>query len=95
MSIEEIVKQIPTSMGGNVFESLIDVVLNSPNGEKIPSNLAKNLLYYWQRDQLATEIGLQRLLEAAMMMEPDKTVNVLGELGLQEIAAAAKEAFKA
>ena len=95
MSIEEIVKKIPTSIWGNTFESLIDVVLNSPNGDRIPSNLAKTLLYYWQRNQLVTETGLQKLLEAAMMVEPDKTVNALGELGLQEIAATIKEVFKA
>jgi len=87
MTLEKIVRKIPSSSWEDTSERLIDIVLNSPNGNKMPSGLAKTILYYWQRDQLATEVGLQRLLEASMMVDPEKTIGVLRELGFQELVA--------
>ena len=91
MALEKIARDIPASLRGEASEKLVDVVLNSANASKMPSGLAKTILYYWQRDQLATEVGLQRLLDAAMMLEPEKTVNILEDLGLPEIVSVLKE----
>ncbi len=88
MALEKIVRKIPSSSWESTSERLIDIVLNSPNANKMPSGLAKTILYYWQRDQLATEIGLQRLLEASMIVDPGKTVDVLRGLGFQELVTA-------
>jgi coenzyme F420 hydrogenase subunit beta len=55
-------------------KKLADIVPDSSSAEKLPSDLAKTILYYWQSDQLATEVGLQRLLEATMTLEPGKTL---------------------
>ena len=85
MTLEKIVRKIPSSSWEATSERLIDIVLNSPNAKRMPSGLAKTILYYWQRDQLATEIGLQRLLEASMMIDPEETISVLKELGFQEL----------
>ena len=85
MTLEEIVRKIPSTSWELTSEKLIDIVLNSPDAKKMPSSLAKTLLYYWQREQLATEIGLQRLLEASVMINPDKTVAILKELGFEEL----------
>jgi len=82
---------IPESLWDVTSEKLIDIVLNSANANKMPSDLAKTILYYWQRDQLATEIGLQRLIEAAMLLEPEKTVSVMEEMGLQELVVALRK----
>lgn len=90
MKLEEIVRKVPSTSWDVTSEKLIDIVLNSPNSDKMPSGLAKTILYYWQRDQLATEIGLQRLLEASMIIDPEKTTGVLTELGFQEIVAVLK-----
>ncbi len=87
MALEKIVRKIPSSSWEAASEKLIDIVLNSPNSSKMPSGLAKTILYYWQRDQLATEIGLQRLLEASTQIDPEKTIEVLKDLGLQEVVA--------
>ncbi len=91
MALEKIARDIPASLRGEASEKLVDVVLNSANASKMPSGLAKTILYYWQRDQLATEVGLQRLLDAAMMLEPEKTVNILEDLGLPEIVSVLKK----
>ena len=91
MAIEKIVGRIPASLWGAASEKLIDIILNSSNARKMPSSLAKTILYYWQRDQLETETGLQRLLEAAMILEPEKTVAVMRELGMQKIVVMLEE----
>ncbi len=94
MAMEKIARKIPTSLWNEASEKLIDIILNSPNASNMPSDLAKTILYYWQRDQLATEIGLQRLLEAAMILEHEKTINLMEELGVHEIAVMLKETMK-
>jgi len=91
MAHERIARYIPASSWSAASEKLIDIILNSPNASKMPSELAKTILYYWQRGQLVTEIGLECLLEASVILEPDKTVSSLEELGLSEIAAKLKE----
>jgi len=94
LAMEKIVKRIPTSLWSVASEKLVDLVLNSANGERMPSDLAKTILFYWQRDQLATEIGLQRLMEAAMILEPEKTIGVIDELGLRELVIMLRETIK-
>jgi hypothetical protein len=91
MALEKIARSIPTSLWSVASEKFIDIILNSPNASKMPSDLAKTILYYWQRDQLATEVGLQRLLEASMILEPGKSISLMEELGLQEIVVMLKE----
>jgi hypothetical protein len=89
--MEKVARKIPESLWSVASEKLVDIALNSANADKMPSDLAKTILYYWQRDQLATEIGLQRLLEAAMLLEPEKTIITMEEIGLSEIGVLLKE----
>jgi len=91
MALEKIARKIPASLMNVASEKLIDLVLNSPNASKMPSDLAKTILYYWQRDQLATEVGLQRILEVSMILEPEKTISLMEELGLPAIVVMLKE----
>ncbi|TET65213.1 hypothetical protein E3J49_02265 [Candidatus Bathyarchaeota archaeon] len=91
MTLEKIARNIPASLWDEASEKLIDITLGSRNASKMPSDLAKTILYYWQRDQLATEVGLHRLLEASMILEPEKTVSLMKELGLSEIVVMLKE----
>jgi len=91
MALEKIVRNIPASSWSAASEKLIDIILNSPNASKMPTELAKTILYHWQRGQLVTETGLECLLEASVILEPEKTISSLEELGLSEIAAKLKE----
>jgi len=95
VAVEEAVRKIPTSLWKTASERMIDIVLNSSNADDMPSDLAKTILYYWQRDQLATEIGLQRLLEAAMRLEPERTISFVEELGLPELVVILRQSAKA
>lgn len=85
MALEKIARKIPSASWEAASEKLIDIVLNSPNAKKMPSGLAKTILYYWQRDQLATEVGLERLLEATTIIDLEETITALNALGLSEI----------
>jgi len=91
MALEKIARKIPASLWNMASEKLIDLVLNSPNASRMPSDLAKTILYYWQRDQLATEVGLYRVLEVSMILEPEKTISLMEELGLPAIVVMLKE----
>ena len=91
MALERIARKVPASLWTILSEELVDITLNSSNAGKLPSDLAKTILYYWQRDQLATEVGLQRLLEAAMLLEPEKTIELMDSLGMPELVIMLKE----
>jgi len=71
---------------------LIDVILLSKNDDKMPSQLANTILQQWQQDTLITESGLTALLEAAVLLDPAKTVEALTALELADIAGQIKEA---
>ncbi|MEM2905649.1 MAG: hypothetical protein QW057_06335 [Candidatus Bathyarchaeia archaeon] len=88
MSLREVAGRIPASLRGEAAERLTDLILNSKNAGRIPSDLAKTILYYWQRDQLVSEVGLEALIKAAVAAEPEKTAALFSEqLGLKELVA--------
>ena len=80
MALERIARKVPTSLWAILSEELVDITLNSSNAKKLSSDLAKTILYYWQRDQLATEVGPQRLLEATTALESKKTIHPVPRL---------------
>jgi hypothetical protein len=82
--IREIVRLIPVSLREIVSNEFIKIVINSPNSHRIPSSLVRSLLYYWQRDNLSTEVGLAKLIEAALIVEYNKAIKILIDLGLNE-----------
>ena len=71
---------------------LIDLILSPKNDEKMPSQLANTILHYWQNDILISESGLTALLEAAALLEPDKTIEAFTQLELADFAEQIKEA---
>ena len=86
MSLREVAGRIPVSLREIAAERMTDLILNSKNAGRISSDLAKTILYYWQRDQLASEVGLEALVKAAVTAEPEKTVTLFAEqLGLKEL----------
>ena len=94
MSTKEVVRIIPTSLYNIVSKRLVEIILGTKKTESLPTSLAKSILYLWQRDQLENEVGIEKLLEAAMFVEPEKTLNFFREIGLQEIVVPLKETFR-
>lgn len=72
-------------------EKLADLILSTKNDGKMPVELANSILHYWQRNLLLAEQGLTTLVEAAALLEPEKTTTILTELNLPEIAERVKQ----
>ncbi|UCH57861.1 MAG: hypothetical protein JSV18_02865 [Candidatus Bathyarchaeota archaeon] len=88
MEYRELVKTIPRTMREVLSNKLMDVLLEAKAGDAVPSSVAKTLLYYWQRDQLASEAGLTALLRAVVEADPVRSAAVIGDFGLEEIKLA-------
>jgi len=58
----------------------------------MPSQLANTILHHWQNDILISESGLTALLEAAVLLEPDKTVEAFNQLELADMVEQIKGA---
>ena len=85
MDYRKLVELIPPAKWEPLSNRLVDFILTSKNDEKMPSPLANNILYFWQQDVLESESGLSALLEAAVLLEPEKTFGVLTELELANV----------
>jgi len=92
MDYRRLVEAIPVVKREPLSNKLIDLVLSSKNDEKMPSQLANTILLHWQNDILITESGLTALLEAAVLLELDKTIEVFTQLELAGFAEQIKEA---
>jgi len=88
MEYRELVKSVPRPMREGLSENLMDILLEAKDGGDVPTSLAKTILYYWQRDQLASEAGLTNLLRAVVEANPIQTAAVLDDFGLEEIKLA-------
>ena len=77
--LERLVLKIPIDFRSVAAEKLVDILINSPNVKRISNEAVKRILFNWQRGALATEYGLQVLLEAALALEPERTMNLLSE----------------
>jgi len=94
MEATSIVKEIPASLWETTAERLTDLILSAPSGFRLPPGLVHSILYIWQRDQLATETGLCRLLEAAKIVDAEKAGAILAEIGVQAHTVASLREIK-
>ena len=85
-----VVESVPASLYGDLSKKLVSLVLGTTDKDAIPSDLAKKIIYLWRQDQLASRTGIQTLLEAAHMADPEGTYTLLNELGLKELTVALK-----
>jgi hypothetical protein len=86
MDCRKLIKMVPVSKKEALLNKLVDAILSSKNDDKMPSQLANTILHKWQQDLLISESGLTALLEAAIMLDPAKTVEALTALQLTDIA---------
>ena len=88
MEHRERVKTIPLLMRKQISEKFIDLLLDARDGSRVPSSVAKTILFYWQRDQLHSEAGLINLIRALEIADPVGASSVLREFGLNELEIA-------
>ena len=86
MDYRKFVEAIPIVKRESLSERLLDLLLTSKNDEKMPPQLANTILHHWQNDILFSESGLTALLEAAVLLEPDKTLETFAQSELTEFA---------
>lgn len=91
MDYRKLVEAIPIAKRMPLLNKLIDFVLSSKNDEKMPTQLANTILLHWQNDILISESGLTALLEAAVLLEPEKTIETFTQLELEGFAEQIKE----
>jgi len=92
VAYQKIVKAIPAKKRESLSDKLVDFLLKSKKEDKMPSDLANTILSQWQRGSLTTEAGLAALLEAAVLLEPEKTMEFLEqEPQLADVAKALKK----
>lgn len=94
MVYKKIVKMIPVEKRGTLSDKLLNYLLKSKKEAKMPSSMAHCFLSQWQTGTFEDETGLAVLLEAAALLEPEKTIEFIEqELQLAEVAKAIKEAL--
>lgn len=86
MDCPKIVEMIPAEKWGPLSEKLIGVILGSKNDEKMPTSLANAMLLKMKEGKTSTKEGLTLLLEAAVLLDCEKSVGALGEMQLLKIA---------
>ena len=92
VAYHKVVKTISLEKREELSDKMIDAILVSKNEDKMPAELANTILYHWQRYLLAGDTGLAALLEATVLLEPDRTMEILGaELQLMDTVKAVKE----
>lgn len=94
MDYSKLAGMIPVEKREMLSERLADFILTSKNDERMPVQLASTILHYWNHDLLKSQAGLTALLEAALLLEPDKTINAFGELQMTNVVEQIKEAGK-
>jgi len=77
--LERLALEIPVHFRSVAAEKLVNILINSPNVKRMSNEAMKRILFNWQRGALATEYGLQVLLEAALALEPERTMSLLSE----------------
>jgi len=92
MAYHKVVETISLEKREELSDKLIGAILVSKNEDKMPAELANTILYSWQRGLLAGGTGLAALLEAAVLLEPDRTMEILEvELQLTSTAKTVRE----
>jgi hypothetical protein len=81
----KLVATIPSAKYPELVDALVGAILTTKNDDKMPPNLANIILHEWQLDTLETEEGLIALLEAAVLLEPEKTLTAAETLQLVDV----------
>lgn len=86
MDYLQLAESISAEKREDTADKLVDIILSSKNDNRMPSSLVNKILYLWQQNLLTSEDGLSVLLEAAVLLEQEKTLSALTELQLEEVA---------
>jgi hypothetical protein len=85
MVSEKTLKEIPKALRNELATRLIDLLLESKEGGKLPSAEAKGLLHLWTQGLLGSDEGLELLLKGAAAVDPERLKGILDDYGLKAV----------
>jgi len=91
MDYPKLVELVPEDKLGPLSDQLLNFILTTKNEGKMPTTLANCMLNAMQMRQIKNKIGVGVLLEAAVLLEPEKTMTALGEMQLANLAEEIKK----
>lgn len=94
MDYRRLSEMIPSEKWDIVSDKLIDFILTSKNDDRMPSQVASVILRQWQNDNLRSETGIAALLQAAILLEPEKVITAFNEIQMTSVAEQVKESLK-
>ena len=86
----EAVKKVPVSLYKTLSDKLVSIILDSDEKDAVSTEMTKKIIYLWRQDQLASPMGIDTLIKAAVMVDSSAVAKVLEDLGLQELTVAVK-----
>jgi len=89
----EVTRKMDASKREKLSDSLLDVILDSGNADKLTTELARSLIDAAREDKLSSETGLDMLLEAGALLEPEKVPATLEAQGFPELASELKKSI--
>ena len=90
MDYPKLVESVPAEKLGPLSDQLLNYILTTKNEGKMPTTLANSMLSKMQHGEIKSAAGVAILLEAAVALEPEKTMAALGEMQLAQLAKALK-----
>lgn len=94
MDYRKLSEMIPAGKWDILSDKLIDFILTSKNDDRMPSQIANAILRQWQNGALKSETGISALLQAAILLEPEKVIMAFNEQQMANVAEQIKESLK-
>ena len=91
MDYPKLIELVPAEKLGPLSDQLLNFILTTKNEGKMPTKLANAMLSKMQNGAIKGKTGVVVLLEAALLLEPEKTMTALGEMQMTKLAEEIKE----
>ena len=91
MDYPKLVELVPQEKLGPLSDQLLNFILTTKNEGKMPTKLANCMLSTMQHGSIKNKTGVSVLLEAALLLEPEKTMTALGEMQMTQLAEEIKK----
>lgn len=91
MDYPKLVELVPAEKLGVLSDQLLNFILTTKNDGKMPTKLANAMLSKMQQGAIKSKTGVAVLLEAATLLEPEKTMAALGEMQMPMLAEEIKK----
>jgi hypothetical protein len=85
MDYSKLAELVPHEKWDAVSDRLTSFILSSKNDEKMPNDLANLILLNMKNQASNSKAGLTALLEAALLLEEEKSIEFFAEMQLTRI----------